>query len=71
MFCGRGVGGLHESRAAVEVINRSSFRQQAQSARHDDYMWAGMPNETHTTTFTRADDGTAPGTLVAPHGSKW
>ena len=38
------VGRLHgEQGCCEEVINRSSFRQQGQSARQNDCMWAGMP----------------------------
>lgn len=52
------VGRLHgEQSCCEEVINRSSFRQQAQSARQNDYMWAGMPiadaSGTHTHTNKR------------------
>lgn len=56
MFCSVVlVGRLHgEQSCCEEVINRSSFRQQGQSARQNDYMWAGMPiakaSGTHTHT---------------------
>lgn len=41
-----------EQSCCKEVINRSSFRQQAQSARQNDYMWAGMPITEAPCTYT-------------------